>query len=259
MSAIALAWVAKIRVGNQTAKQLLHFYAAHNFGKPGFEFKNETLAEQLEVTERCIRKAHAILIEQKLVIKKTRKNKNGQQLPNLIYLNIPKEFVDNFLNGNCNSTANGGGRGNVVPGGEERSSALNNNINKKLKSSCASKAARAVDNSFDEFWKRYPKKKNKEEARRKWKKIPPEVIPLIFEKLEQQKIYEQQWQNPEYIPLPSTYLHNKRWEDEISTPTPKIMINNLPKTNEIRSTVKEWAPGHPGYDAIHKPQHVKIE
>lgn len=260
MSAIALAWVARIKVGNQTAKQLLHFYAAHNFGKPGFEFTIKTLVEQLETSERDIQRAHALLLEQKLIIKKARYSKSGQQLPNLLYLNIPQSFVDNFLNGDCKITANGGGRVSGGRGEGVSMAPLNNKINnKKLLSSCASKAARPVDKSFDEFWKRYPKKKNKEEAKRKWKKIPPEVIPLILEKLEQQKAHELQWQNPEYIPLASTYLHNKRWEDEIVTASPKKLVINKSNKPEIHSTVREWAPGHPGYDSMNGFKQPKIE
>lgn len=67
MSAIALSWVATIKVGNQTAKQLLQFYASHNFNRPGFEFKNKTLAQQLEVSERAIRDAHKLLIDKGLI------------------------------------------------------------------------------------------------------------------------------------------------------------------------------------------------
>ncbi len=98
MSAIALSWVATVKVGNQTAKQLLQFYASHNFNKPGFEFKNETLADQLEVKVRAIQNAHKLLIEKDLLIKEERFGKDGSQLTSVFYLNIPPQFVDNFFN-----------------------------------------------------------------------------------------------------------------------------------------------------------------
>lgn len=97
MSAIALSWVATVKVGNQTAKQLLQFYASHNFNKPGFEFKNDTLASQLEVKVRAIQNAHKLLVEKGLLIKEERFGKDGSQLTSVFYLNIPQQFVDNFF------------------------------------------------------------------------------------------------------------------------------------------------------------------
>lgn len=129
MSGIALAWVATVTVGNQTAKQLLQFYAGHNFGKPGFEFKNATLAKQLEVTERSIRNAHKLLLDKGFLIKEERYNKEGRQLTNFFALNIPNSFVDNFMGeGEVRSSLGG----KHVPGeGETSSSLINNNINNK--------------------------------------------------------------------------------------------------------------------------------
>ena len=98
MSAIALSWVASIKVGNQTAKQLLQFYASHNFNRPGFEFKIETLASQLETSRSSIKRAHNLLVEKELIKKEARYSSDGRQLPSSIFLNIPQAFVDNFFN-----------------------------------------------------------------------------------------------------------------------------------------------------------------
>lgn len=127
MSAIAQAWVSSIKVGNQTAKQLLQFYASHNFNRPGFEFKNETLAEQLEVTPRAVRNAHKLLIEKGFIKKEVRHSKTGRQLTNRFSINIPREFEENFKR--ISHVKRGGGT-RFLPRGEVRSS-LNNNINSK--------------------------------------------------------------------------------------------------------------------------------
>lgn len=103
MSAIALMWVATIKTGNQTAKQLLQFYASHNFGKPGFEFKIDALVAQLETSKSSIQRAHKLLIDKNLIIKETSFCKNGRQKNNIIYLNIPTEFVDKFMGGGCHT------------------------------------------------------------------------------------------------------------------------------------------------------------
>lgn len=134
MSAISLSWVATVKVGNQTAKQLLQFYASHNFNKPGFEFKTKTLAEQLEVDERSIRRAHLLLVKKGFVRKEERFGKDGSQLSSLIYLNIPQEFVDNFFSAGRGADIKSGGGGHKVPPRADIKSPLsikNNNINKE--------------------------------------------------------------------------------------------------------------------------------
>ncbi|MFH1258327.1 MAG: hypothetical protein ABII74_00690 [Elusimicrobiota bacterium] len=71
---------------------------------------------------------------------------------------------------------------------------------------------------FDIFWKVYPKKVNKREAQSRWKnkKLPP--IKELLEILEKQKQTEQ-WKKDggKFIPHPSTWLNQERWEDEILT------------------------------------------
>lgn len=130
MSAITLAWVATIKVGNQTAKQLLQFYASHNFKKSGYEFKIETLANQLEVSERSIQNAHKLLVSKGFLIKTERFSKDGSQLPSNYDFNIPDEFVDNFFReGETNAPSP---RTTCTPRGAPRAPlSINNNINNK--------------------------------------------------------------------------------------------------------------------------------
>lgn len=216
MSAIALKWVASIKVGNQTAKQLLQFYACHNFGKPGFEFKNKTLADQLEVSERAIQLAHKLLLEKNLIIKETRFDEHGRQLSNHMYLNIPDEFVDNFFGEGERSSSLGV---NVVQGEGERSSSpsiYNNNNNNKNNISCAIK--RIAQSRFNEFWSLYPRKKDKKRSKKIWeKKNYDEIASLILKDIENRKLNEQQWKNILFIPHPSTYLNNELWQDDIDS------------------------------------------
>jgi hypothetical protein len=71
---------------------------------------------------------------------------------------------------------------------------------------------------FERFYILYPKKKAKEAAKKVWDKM--KVDELLFAKivtsLEAQKLTDD-WLNDDgkYIPLPSTWLNGKRWEDEI--------------------------------------------
>ena len=76
---------------------------------------------------------------------------------------------------------------------------------------------------FEQFWRAYPRKQNKERARREWKKINPDqaLCRLMSDALERDK-RSAQWQKKggEFIPHPSTWLHGRRWEDESIDPRP---------------------------------------
>lgn len=72
--------------------------------------------------------------------------------------------------------------------------------------------------NFDRFWSVYPKKINKESARKAWVKIKDtdDLIETMIQALEKAKA-SRDWQKEQgkFIPHPATWLNNKRWEDEI--------------------------------------------
>lgn len=67
---------------------------------------------------------------------------------------------------------------------------------------------------FESFWSAYPKKKNKEGARKAFAKVK---VPLqvLLDAIERQK-KSKDWlkDGGQYIPYPSTWLNNGAWEDE---------------------------------------------
>lgn len=122
------------------------------------------------------------------------------------------------------------------------------NKNNKINISCASESdARAID-YFDDFWKSYPVKKNKKRSKQIWdKKKYNDIAQLILSDIDKRKRLDNQWQDIQYIPHASTYLNGELWQDEIIPQTVKPKVNQ--KHNEIRSTVKEFGPGHPTWEA----------
>ena len=72
---------------------------------------------------------------------------------------------------------------------------------------------------FSEFWSAYPKKVGKGAAEKAWQKIKPDadlhrrILAAIADAKE-----SVQWQkdNGQYIPNPSTWLNQSRWEDELT-------------------------------------------
>lgn len=75
------------------------------------------------------------------------------------------------------------------------------------------KAPRGAD--FDAFWLAYPKKVGKDAARKAFEKVK---VPLetLLSAIEQQK-RSRQWQEAggQYIPNPTTWLNQGRWQDEL--------------------------------------------
>lgn len=73
--------------------------------------------------------------------------------------------------------------------------------------------------TFIRFWKSYPRKEAKVKAWEEWKKINPSqtLVLEMIEKIEKFKL-SRQWTKDrgEFIPLPATWLHQRRWEDEVS-------------------------------------------
>ena len=82
-----------------------------------------------------------------------------------------------------------------------------------------------LEDKFNKFWKEYPKKVSKETARKWFIKNKPndELFNKMIKSLERFKELDD-WkkQNGKYIPYPSTWLNQKRWEDEFETDEEKI-------------------------------------
>lgn len=79
----------------------------------------------------------------------------------------------------------------------------------------APKRAQSYSEDFERFWAAYPKKVGKKDAAAEFKKAKMDVSTLI-DAVERQK-NSSQWtkENGRYIPNPSTWLHQGRWDDEI--------------------------------------------
>ena len=74
---------------------------------------------------------------------------------------------------------------------------------------------------FEEFWKLYPRRVGKDDARKKWNKINPnaELFEKIMNAVRENIDHNPQWQrqNGQFIPHPSTWLNQGRWDDDINS------------------------------------------
>ena len=76
------------------------------------------------------------------------------------------------------------------------------------------------DDLFSVFWDTYPRKVAKARAVAEWEKIAPsdETANVIIAAVKDNIRYNTQWQrdNGQYIPHAATWLHQKRWTDELT-------------------------------------------
>lgn len=76
---------------------------------------------------------------------------------------------------------------------------------------------------FDEFWNLYPIKKGKKTAQQKWNKLSDEKQELAMQDIQDRLQRDQQWQRG-FIPHPTTYINQERWEDEMGPKTYKKSV-----------------------------------
>lgn len=72
---------------------------------------------------------------------------------------------------------------------------------------------------FDEFWKLYPRKESKRQAKKAWLKLQPGQA--LFDRIANALEYRcqtKEWlaEGGRYIPHPATWLNGRRWEDEVN-------------------------------------------
>lgn len=69
---------------------------------------------------------------------------------------------------------------------------------------------------FVTFWDVYPRKQNKKGAEKAFEKLKDVDKWNAIQGAAYQAVNNPQWKNPAYIPLPTTYLNQRRWEDEVA-------------------------------------------
>jgi uncharacterized protein YdaU (DUF1376 family) len=92
------------------------------------------------------------------------------------------------------------------------------------------KRDQSIEADFERFWKVYPRKVGKRPALRAWKKLGkarPDADVLIAAVLMQAGSDDWQKDGGQYIPHPTTWLNQGRWEDEL--PPASTRAANRPK------------------------------
>jgi hypothetical protein len=73
---------------------------------------------------------------------------------------------------------------------------------------------------FEDFWKSYPKKKNKGDAEKAWKALRPDdalVVRILTSVAAQAKSLDWRKDGGKWIPYPASWIRGQRWEDALDT------------------------------------------
>lgn len=121
------------------------------------------------------------------------------------------------------------------------------NTDKKPDNSIARKRAdKVISPGFDEFYEAYPRHVSKEPARKAWMKLKPDddLREAILSDVRRRVTGEWKDKEVQYIPHPSTYLNQRRWEDEPQAATQTAQTEKpwweLPLEDQERLQ-DEWA------------------
>lgn len=105
--------------------------------------------------------------------------------------------------------------------------------------------------AFDRFWQAYPKKVGKGDARKAFDKALAgkgaqlrSFLDRMIAAVEQQK-QSAQWtrEDGQYIPNPSTWLNQGRWEDELPSTVHGIQKHGAPMSPMMRAAVDAMMEG----------------
>lgn len=109
---------------------------------------------------------------------------------------------------------------------------------------CAKPEKQQLQNDFELFWTKYPRKVNKKKAFDVFKKInfKKHSLETILKAVDRWKA-SPLWNDPKYIPHPTSWLNGERWADEL--PFNQVIQNNNGRAGYIKQDYENvnWRAG----------------
>ncbi|MGN7442812.1 helix-turn-helix domain-containing protein [Pseudomonas lactis] len=221
MSMDLMVKAMKTKVGNPLRKLVL-VKLADNASDQGECWPSyQHIADQCEISRTTV-KVHVRELEKAGFLRREYRRKGELNQSNLFHLEL----------GSGASAALPGAGG--APGGGASAAPRTSHPSepvKEPKTLCASEAE--LTEAFEVFWKLYPNKKSKKDARKAWEKLKPgaELRMTLMTALGNHRI-SRDWakDDGQYVPMASTWLNGERWTDELvpASAAKANAFNNLP-------------------------------
>ncbi|MGH8388185.1 MAG: YdaU family protein [Pseudomonas sp.] len=101
----------------------------------------------------------------------------------------------------------------------------------------------AKEDLFPKFWALYPRKQDKAKAQKAWTKlkVTDDLFAVICKGLSAQ-VVSADWikEGGKYIPMPTTWLNGKRWEDEVLLPN---NVHPFPQSRHTGFAERDYTAG----------------
>jgi helix-turn-helix protein len=234
MSVEAMSWALKQRTGSTAHKAVLLALA----DRAGFEWEcwpsQATIAAETEMSERSVRRILADLEERGFIERAHRGNAQGGRSTDLITLTGQsgrKGLPDNHdrVTGQIEQGYRTpvSGEPSVEPSLEPEDPPT-----PPTAIELAQKDRMLVTDDFDAFWLRYPRRVGKQSALKAFTRALKKArLDEILYGLECWRPYWEARDQPEYIPHPSTWLNDERWND--SPPPIPGQQRQVPKGQQL--------------------------
>ena len=82
--------------------------------------------------------------------------------------------------------------------------------------------------TFDEWWAVYPRKQGKKKAEQIYDKLPPEKKSACYLGTLHHVDHNRQWADERFIPMPTTFLNQERWADDVPRDTKEKIKSEKP-------------------------------
>ncbi|KAA8555092.1 helix-turn-helix domain-containing protein [Pseudomonas marginalis] len=227
MSMDSMVKAMKVKVGNPLRKLVL-IKLADNANDQGECWPSyQHIADQCEIDRSTVRKHIKQLAAQGFLRIENREGPKGNS-SNLYYLVLGRVGQNSTPVG---PESTGVGAQPTAPVGPEstRTSHPSEPV-KEPKTLCTSEVELAE--AFEVFWKLYPNKKSKKDARKAWEKLKPsaELRQTLMTALGSHRV-SRDWtkDDGQFVPMASTWLNGERWTDVLNPCTANgRAFNNLP-------------------------------
>lgn len=218
-------------VGNIPVKQLslkaLGLYTVMMSRPDSWEFSVSGLAAYTEVSKDTIRSLLQEMEKAGFLIRQQSHGTKGKFSSNVYVLyDEPQPLSEKTVNGETRqreNTDDGETRERENPPTENPTQS-NKDLNQERLNTPPIPPTGVDEQSalFNRFWDAYPRHDGKEPARRAWRRLKPnmQLCCVMSEAIERQKRSDG-WQRDggRFIPMPATWLNQRRWEDE---PAPQL-------------------------------------
>ncbi|WP_421552254.1 helix-turn-helix domain-containing protein [Pseudomonas yamanorum] len=228
MSMELMVKAMKTKVGNPLRKLVL-VKLADNASDQGECWPSyQHIADQCEIGRSTV-KLHVRELEKAGFLRREFRRKGELNQSNIFHLTLDGGAASALVGGTTDNPPgaahNPGGGAAAAPRTSHSSEPV-----KEPKTLCTSEAELAE--AFEVFWKLYPNKKSKKDARKAWEKLKPsaELREALMTALGNHRV-SRDWtkDDGQYVPMASTWLNGERWTDVLKPAgNSQTAFTNLP-------------------------------